>query len=775
MAITINRATLARQINGEIEYIYPKTYADLVEYDSTQSIKEKIDSITDDRNDDLKTKLNKPVNDNGSINDGIAGQVLETNGDGTTSWVTRSKVYVGSDEMPEGYDVKIDPNKINIDIDKSLTIDGAAADAKSTGDAINSLSKSVNAISNENENIKESIISIGESINTLNTDLQDTNETIEELAKKIGNGISDDLDNRIKKLEEDSQQNNNTIKSVSENVNLIAETSRKNETNIDNLVEEVDNKVDKPLDENGVLHDGKPGQVLETNGDGTTSWVTRPRVYVGDGEMPEGYDVHIDPTKVNTEIDKTLTIEGHAADAKATGVAIDNLKTDINNKLSGDLNVKLDKPLNKDGEITNGESGQVLETNGDGTTTWANYTKVYVGSGEMPEGYDVQIDPDATVFELDRTLSIDGAIAESKAVGTAINLVKDKINNDVKTHNEDPVSHIDIRAMITEPKDYILMRDTVTGEEVKVSVENGKLVVDPAVIKVTKIEVVTNPTKTTYEVKETFNPSGMVVKATYNDGDVKEVTNYTYNIAPLTANTSSVSITYIEGGITVTAEVPVTVVVRCIGIHVTTPPMTTQYYIGDKFNTTGMIVAATYTDDTVVAITNYTYSDTELTAGTTMVQLTYVEDGTTFTTNALITVIPKYTSLSISTNPTKIEYTVGDVFDPAGMVVKANYNDGSSKVISNYSYGTSTLTKDMTYITISYTENGITNTVNVNITVKPAFDPNTDLIDFTYITNADGTYTITSWKGTLNGVPSTEIFVPDSDKIILNPVSTSAY
>lgn len=41
------------------------------------------------------------------------------------------------------------------------------------------------------------------------------------------------------------------------------------------------------------------------------------------------------------------------------------------------------------------------------------------------------------------------------------------------------------------------------------------------------------------------------------------------------------------------------------------------------------------------------------------------------------------------------------------------------------------------------------------------------LIDFEYTKNNDKTITLTAWKGTLNGVPSTEIVIPDSDRIIL--------
>jgi hypothetical protein len=41
------------------------------------------------------------------------------------------------------------------------------------------------------------------------------------------------------------------------------------------------------------------------------------------------------------------------------------------------------------------------------------------------------------------------------------------------------------------------------------------------------------------------------------------------------------------------------------------------------------------------------------------------------------------------------------------------------------------------------------------------------LIDFEYTLNDDGTATLTAWKGTLNGVASTELVIPDDDRIIL--------
>ena len=41
------------------------------------------------------------------------------------------------------------------------------------------------------------------------------------------------------------------------------------------------------------------------------------------------------------------------------------------------------------------------------------------------------------------------------------------------------------------------------------------------------------------------------------------------------------------------------------------------------------------------------------------------------------------------------------------------------------------------------------------------------LVDFEYEDNRDGTVTLTAWKQTLNGVASTEMVIPDDNRIIL--------
>ena len=63
------------------------------------------------------------------------------------------------------------------------------------------------------------------------------------------------------------------------------------------------------------------------------------------------------PQGEQEELDKTLTIEGMAADAKAVGDA---------------LREKMDLPTTEDGTISVGEKGDIPVSNGDGTISWVN-------------------------------------------------------------------------------------------------------------------------------------------------------------------------------------------------------------------------------------------------------------------------------------------------------------------------------------------------------------------------------------------------------------------
>lgn len=77
------------------------------------------------------------------------------------------------------------------------------------------------------------------------------------------------------------------------------------------------------------------------------------------------------------------------------------------------------------------------------------------------------------------------------------------------------------------------------------------------------------------------------------------------------------------------------------------------------------------------------------------------------------------TKIEVTSNPTKTAYIVGDQFDPAGMVVKATFADGSTAVITDQvDYSPKTMTYGTTSVVVSATIGGQAYTASVSVTVS---------------------------------------------------------
>ena len=175
--------------------------------------------------------------------------------------------------------------------------------------------------------------------------------------------------------------------------------------------------------------------------------------------------------------------------------------------------------------------------------------------------------------------------------------------------------------------------------------------VDNTVWNLKSIAVTTPPTKTSYEAGETFDPTGMVVTATYQDqagvkaDKTEPIANGDLTFSPdletaLTTDDESVSISY--GGQSTTQSITVTAPVTwdLKSIAVTTAPTKTTYTEGDTFDPAGMVVTAHYEDhndntntkDEIVSNGDLTFSPSTSTALTTSdvsVTITYNGKSTT--------------------------------------------------------------------------------------------------------------------------------------------------
>ena len=239
-----------------------------------------------------------------------------------------------------------------------------------------------------------------------------------------------------------------------------------------------------------------------------------------------------------------------------------------------------------------------------------------------------------------------------------------------------------------------------------------------------KIEITTNPNKTAYEEGEKFDKTGMIVKAVYSDNSKETVTDYTYTpTGSLTKNDTKITITYKDKTATVTITVkektPPVVEKTLERIEITKNPNKTEYEEGEKFDKTGMVVTAVYSDNSRETVTDYTYAPTgSLTANDKRVIITY--KGKTTTISISVKKIEKVLErLEITAPPSKTTYKEGEKFDSTGMVVTAIYSDGTREIITNYNcFPVVELTTSNDKITVSYTYQGKTVTQTYAIEVK---------------------------------------------------------
>ena len=267
-----------------------------------------------------------------------------------------------------------------------------------------------------------------------------------------------------------------------------------------------------------------------------------------------------------------------------------------------------------------------------------------------------------------------------------------------------------------------------------------------------KIEVTTQPTKTTYNVGDVFDPTGVVVTASYKAGDqviTKEVTGFTYTKdAFATSGKQNVTITYKQGNTTKTVDCEVTVADLTVdSIEIATAPTKTVYRAGEKFDPAGMVVKAVYSDGSKKEVADYTFAPDTIGEDTTEVVVTY--NGKTA---AVPIELNKVTAIAVTAQPAKTEYTAGEVFNTAGMVVTATYKDGSTAETTNYSVTPSgRLQAGDTEVTIAYAGADAAENlepVKITITVKEAQEEPYNYIT-TYVTYSDKGELVSGAEGTL--------------------------
>ncbi len=277
----------------------------------------------------------------------------------------------------------------------------------------------------------------------------------------------------------------------------------------------------------------------------------------------------------------------------------------------------------------------------------------------------------------------------------------------------------------------------VAGSKVS-AVHNGFDLKDfiPFTLPEGTLSIITEPTKTHYEIGEIFDTAGLSIGINYSDGERKLLNPGEYELivtAPLTAADKNVTVSYFGASINISISVgdeAYIVSIQLIGV-----PDIMTYYEGSVLNTSGINIEAYMSDGTKVIINPKTLTftpalGTPLTADITQVVIS-ANDGTDKYCECSfpITVNKKVpTGLIATSKPYRLEYAEGEMFNPDGLALSLFFNDGSSIVPSSFSFSpelgetivlhSNATEKHIIYAVYEY--EGTEYTYPIEITVTPA-------------------------------------------------------
>ena len=269
--------------------------------------------------------------------------------------------------------------------------------------------------------------------------------------------------------------------------------------------------------------------------------------------------------------------------------------------------------------------------------------------------------------------------------------------------------------------------------------------------KIAKVEIKTPPTKTKYTEGEKFDPAGMVVTLTDENGKKVDVPAEKFAEYGITVPTENLTKDQTKVEVKVKdkkVEQAITVKEKefdkekIANIEIKTPPTKTEYTEGEKFDPAGMVVTLTDENGKKVDVPAEKFAEygiTVLTENLTKDQTKVEVKVKNKKAEQAITVKEKefdkekIANIEIKTPPTKTKYTEGEKFDPAGMVVTLTDENGKKVDVPAEKFAeygitvpTENLTKDQTKVEVKVkdkkAEQPITVTPKVSKTEMPVIN-----------------------------------------------------
>ena len=243
---------------------------------------------------------------------------------------------------------------------------------------------------------------------------------------------------------------------------------------------------------------------------------------------------------------------------------------------------------------------------------------------------------------------------------------------------------------------------------------------------ITGIAITTLPTTVTFDQGDELDTNGLVVTATYNNGTTAKVTPTSFTGYDMSkAGEQTVTVNYYVNGTNWQATYKITVNealaddVTLESMEITTDPTTTEYQVNDALDISGMVVTATFSDNTTKELTYGGFIDSDGTSTVASDTFCYYIDGFNMRVEKQQEVVVSYTYGGETLTDTFVinvwNYTFSD--DTYGVsVVVADEDFGVTAVNVANSANTNVATAIADYITgTNYKAYDITLTLDTRV------------------------------------------------------------
>ena len=186
---------------------------------------------------------------------------------------------------------------------------------------------------------------------------------------------------------------------------------------------------------------------------------------------------------------------------------------------------------------------------------------------------------------------------------------------------------------------------------------------------------------------------------------------------PVTSSDISSSTTSSNSQSSVSSTTSSSIIPTLTGISLNTDSVKKEYNYGETLNLAGLVVNASYSNNTTTQVTGYTTNPangSELkTVGENDIVVTYQS----FTASFKITVSKVLTGIELNAETVKKEYAYNENLDLTGLVVTAKYNDNSSAAVTDYTTnpanGAALTNLGENTVTVTYNEKTASFKINV--------------------------------------------------------------